>query len=79
MLSTVLPSRPSASKPLLLNLVLATCGQAAMLLGGCGQPFVSRFPWAMGEGLVRTGGAQGSLSTEKKAVCSYTKMSANRR
>lgn len=36
MLSTVLPSRPSASKPLLLSLALATRGQAAMLLGGCG-------------------------------------------
>ena len=79
MLSTVLPSRSSASKLLLLSLVLATRGQSAMLLGGCGRPFVSCFPWAIGERLVRTGGAQGSLSREKKAVCSYTEMSANRR
>lgn len=77
MLSTVLPGHPVASKPLLLSLVLAACGQAPMLLGGCGRPFPSHFPWAMGERLVRTGGARGSPSREKKGVFPYAKMSAN--
>lgn len=37
------------------------------------------FPGVMGEGLVRTGGALGSLRRENREVCSYTKMSANGR
>lgn len=47
MLSTVLSSHPPPSEPLLLSLVLTTCGQASppMLLGGRGQPFGCHFPW----------------------------------
>lgn len=37
------------------------------------------FPGIMGERLVRTGGASGSLRREKRGVYSYMKMSANGR